>query len=80
MSKSIEPDRHYTIADMAREKVLPFAISFVKIRSIVENDRKKKNLLKAIVMGDKTHTRYWIKGKNIINFLAHWEDGSNKIY
>lgn len=66
----------YTALEIVRGRMFPFATSFYTVRNLIEMDRRKKNLLRASVMGKGTHTRYWIKGENIIRVLALWEDGS----
>lgn len=36
----------------------------------------KNGLLKAVVYGEGRNKRYFVKGNNLIEFIANWEDGS----
>lgn len=78
--RKIKADQWYKLVDIQRNELFrPFAISLWGIKKIVEADKRSKNLLKASVLGRDRNTRYFIKGKNLIKFLAHWEDGSYRL-
>lgn len=66
---TIKPDAWYTMQDVVRENMFPWARSFWSVRNTVALDRKGKNLLKAIIQGDGRGTKYHFKGENIIQFV-----------
>jgi hypothetical protein len=66
---SVDPKRVYTLLDMVKCKVFPFAKNLRTIRKIIEVDRQCKNLLGAEITGDGKTRRYLVKGAGIIKFL-----------
>lgn len=78
--KIIKPNETYTILDIVKSGFfLPYVKSYPGVRNMVLKDRASKNLLKASVYGQGQGRRYYILGKNIITFLANWEDGSYQL-
>lgn len=78
--KTIEPKKFYTIADILRNGYFdPFAQSVQSVRRIIAMDKNGKDKLKSNTIGDGVATRYFIRGDRLIEFLAHWEDGSYQL-
>lgn len=73
--KSVEPKAWYTLQDIVKHEMFPWAASFWSIRNIVAKDRKKDNLLKATITGKGRGTKYHFKGENIISFIRKFEAG-----
>jgi hypothetical protein len=79
-TKTIDPERIYTITDILRDEVLaPYAQSAQSVRRIIAMDKNSKNKLKVLTSGEGVAKRYWIRGDRLITFLAHWEDGSYQL-
>lgn len=72
----IDPDRWYTLTDLVAENLFPWCGEDIRrYRGMVQADQKGDNHLKAVVIGKGFSTRYQIKGKNIIQFIAQFEEG-----
>jgi len=74
--KRIDPKRTYSLIDIANEELLPWGKNIATVRKWIEKDRASKNKLKAVIVGKGRATKYHIKGKNLIDFIANVEDGS----
>lgn len=72
---TIQPNSWYSLQDIVREKMIPWASSFSTIRRIVETDGANKNILKATISGEGRGKKYLFKGSNIINFITAVEAG-----
>lgn len=70
-----EPNREYSLSDITRERLFPWAKDLKTIRSIVHRDLNGENLLKAQVEGTGRTTRYTVKGKNLVRFLTIYGPG-----
>lgn len=78
--KRINPEQWYTLKDLQEQGLVShIRKSLHGISRMVQTDRINRNLLKAAIIGEKTNTRYKIKGRNLIIFLANWEDGSYRL-
>ena len=79
---TIEPDVTYGLKEIAEERLfLPFFESEDTrvYRKIVETDRRKKNMLRVLIIGEGRRKRYKILGKNILAFLAELETGTYQL-
>lgn len=74
--QKIDPNKTYSIKEITDLGLFYFCSDIRTVRAWVEKDRLSKNKLKAIISGDKRGKRYYIKGINIITFLANIEDNS----
>lgn len=66
----------YTLQDIVRHRMFPWAHSFWSVRNVVELDAKKKNILKATITGTGRGTKYHFQGANIIKFVKFIEAGN----
>ena len=73
---NIDKDKVYTLHEIAKNNWLYWLKSFSTISRWVEKDLKYWKILNPVKMGSGTGTRYFIKGENIIKFIAMFEDGS----
>lgn len=71
----IESQRWYTMQDIIRGVMFPWARSVWSVRKAVEADRENKNVLKAIITGEGRARKYLIKGENITKFVKLVESG-----
>jgi hypothetical protein len=78
-AKRIDPKRTYSLIDIAREEILPWGSNIATVRKWVLKDRMSKNKLKAVIVGHGLSTKYYIKGANLIEFIANVEDGSYRL-
>lgn len=72
----IKPEEWYSMQDIVRCKMFPWATSFWSVRKVVKWDLEKNNILKAIITGAGTTTKYQFKGSNIIKFITAVEQGT----
>lgn len=78
--KEINPEQWYTLKDLQEQKLVAhIRKSLHGISKMVQADKMNRNLLKAAIIGRGTNTRYKIKGRNLIQFLVNWEDGSYQL-
>ena len=80
MSKptKINPAKFYTLSEMADQGLFPWCDNIATYRKWVLADRKGRNVLKATITGTGRAARYYVKGENIIKFIAHVENGSHR--
>lgn len=71
-----DPNKIYTISDIVKNKYFPWLKSHTSIAKWINNDLNNRNILKATRVGTGTGVRYYIKGENILNFIAAFEDGT----
>lgn len=72
---TINQNTWYTLTDLVTKNIFPWCNKDIrKYRRMVEADKKGRNYLKAIVIGNGGAKRYTFKGENIINFIAQVED------
>jgi hypothetical protein len=75
----IKSEGRYTLLDIARDGMFPWANSYWSVRNVVKLDIKGKNILKTIVVGKGTETKYHFKGENIIKFVKLVESGKVRL-
>lgn len=78
-AKTIDPKTWYTMQDIVRHCMFPWATSFWSVRNVVTLDRAKTNVLKATVTGTGRGTKYHFKGEHIINFIKNVEAGKIRL-
>lgn len=80
MSKKIAVGKWYTLSDLVEHNLFAWCNGDIRrYRNVVLADKKGSNHLKTMMIGKGKGTRYQIKGKNIINFLAQVEDGKVRL-
>lgn len=76
----IIPQRWYTLQEIVEKKMFPWLpVSYWSVRRVVLHDRKQKNVLKAVTMGEGKNIRYQFKGANIIRFVKAVEAGNVRL-
>lgn len=78
-SQLINPDEWYTMQDIFRAGMFPWAPSLWAVRNLVAMDRRNKNILKANITGTGRATKYHFKGKNIIELITQFEAGKVRL-
>lgn len=66
------PNKVFTMQDIRTLKLIPWTQNDRTLKRLIEQDIKGENELKAKIEGIGSHTRYYIKGKNIINFIKRY--------
>lgn len=72
----INPKKYYNLQEIFANKWFSWIHSYSTFRRWVERDKKDRDILKATMIGYGTGRRYFIKGENIIKFIAMFEDGT----
>ena len=72
----INPRHYYNLQEMFEQKFFPWIKSYSTFRRWIERDAQDRNILEAKIIGRDTGRRYFIKGENIIKFIAMFEDGT----
>lgn len=67
--QKIDPDKWYSLTDLAEMKAFPFLPNYKRYRTLIARDKVGKNHLKAMTMGDGRTKRYSFKGSNVIRFV-----------
>lgn len=67
--KKIEPEKWYSLTDLAKLNAFPFLPNYKRYRTLVARDKAGKNYLKGMTMGSGRTLRYSFKGSNIIRFV-----------
>lgn len=75
----IEPKETYTLQDIVRERMFPWAKSFWSVRNFVALDQRKSNILKPLIVGSGRGTKYHFKGENIIKFINAVDAGKVRL-
>lgn len=65
----IDPQAWYTLQDIVKGRMFPWATSFWKVRNVVALDRRSRNVLKAHITGTGRATKYHFEGANIQKFI-----------
>lgn len=73
--KRIDPDKWYGLLDIVELAMFPWAKTVKSVRGWVQRDKDGRDVLKATIVGSGRQTRYLIKGKNLIQFIASIEAG-----
>lgn len=80
MTKSkIKAEATYTMQDIVRDRMFPWATSFWSVRNFVKLDSDKTNILKPLIVGKGRATKYHFKGSNIIKFIDAVEAGKVRL-
>ena len=66
----VEQDKWYTIREIVALRVAPILMSDFKVKRYIAS-----GILKGNTIGLKEGKRYFVKGEEIIKFLAKWEAG-----
>lgn len=69
---SIDPNKYYNLSEFL--EFVPWVKTLRALARWVDADMITENRLRAIKKGSGTGTRYFIKGENIIQYLANIED------
>lgn len=69
--KFIDENHWYSMQEIHKQRLAPFIRSVYLLRTMAD-----KKYLKATVYGTNVGKRYLVKGKNLIEFIAKWEDGT----
>lgn len=76
----IQDNTWYTLQDIVRSKFFTWTThTFWSARKVVASDQKQKNLLKPVITGKGTNTKYRFKGENIIKFVKAVETGNVRL-
>lgn len=79
LKSKIEANEWYTMQDLVKGRVFPWATSFWAVRNLVALDSRKKKVLAPVVTGTGRGTKYHFKGSNIIKFVKLIEDGKVRL-
>jgi hypothetical protein len=77
-TKTIEKERWYKLTEIVAFGFFPWCKDIKTVRNWVHRDKLTDNKLKAVITGTGKQARYNILGKNIIEFVAHFEKGGAK--
>lgn len=72
----VEPEKWYNLKEIVTLGLFSWCKDIKTIRKWIIEDKKKKDVLKAVIKGEGLNVRYLILGKNIITFVRMVEDGS----
>ena len=67
---TINNQKWYSVREVWEEKLIPFGQTEYKIKQFI-----KRKMLRGNVMGYGEGKRYYVKGSEIIKFIAKWENG-----
>jgi hypothetical protein len=76
MNHQIQPNKVYTLNEIHNNRFFYWINSIPTLSRWVNRDIISDNRLKAIKKPIKNGWRYYIKGENIIKYLAAFEDGT----
>ena len=77
--EKISRESWYTLQDIVKGKMFPWAHSFWSVRNVVKLDKEKNNILKATITGTGRGTKYHFQGENIIKFIKLVESGKVRL-
>lgn len=75
----IDPEEWYSLFDVSEFGLFPWCTDIRTVRKWVNLDKKKKNVLKAVIQGEGRGTKYQIKGENIQKFITAVESGQYQL-
>jgi hypothetical protein len=78
VKKIIEPAKWYNLGELVSHRAFPWATTYWSVNKLVKNPRNAK-LLKVLVKGKGTNTKYHFKGSNIIKFNNQVESGKVRL-
>ena len=70
LTRSLKPKHQYTLMEIARGELIPWARDHRTIIKLIEQDANGAQLLAAKVEGDGRQRRYTIEGKNLKKYLT----------
>ncbi len=70
--KEIQPSKEYNLKEIRDLKLIPWALHYQTLRTIISSDLFKENILKAVRIGENNQIRYSIKGRNIIKYIKKY--------
>lgn len=74
-NKKIQKEKWYKLTEIVALGLFPWCKDLKTIRNWIHQDKLTDNKLKAVITGTGKQARYNILGKNIIEFIAHFERG-----
>lgn len=78
-NKKVEPNETYSMQDIVRDGIFPWAKSFWTVRNLVAMDQRNQNILKPLIIGTGRATKYHFKGENIIKFIQAVDAGKVRL-
>ena len=68
----VDPNKHYTLYEIVREKLIPGVTTIVQASNIVKTDKMTNNWLDASVIhdGNGKILMYQIRGEKIMNYIV----------
>ena len=69
---TIIPSKEYSIGEIVKHKLFPWATHIATVRKTVKADMRSKNELSTRIEGSGHTTRYHIKGSNIKKYVAKY--------
>lgn len=71
----IEKEKWYTLNEIVKNGLIPFSSNYKTIKGYVDRKYIKANT----IAGTGNGKRYFIKGKDLIDFLEKWENGHYRV-
>ncbi len=76
----IKDNQWYTLQDIVKGQFFIWTTHTTwSVRKVVASDQKQKNILKPVITGKGTNTKYRFKGENIIKFVTAVETGKVRL-
>lgn len=72
-SEQIDPNKQYSLLEIHKSEFLKGITASSDYRML--RVYVKHKMLKAVSYGEGRQKRYYVKGKNLIEFIAKWEAG-----
>ena len=73
---NIDLEKTYNAHEVLQENFLYWIKSYPTLTKWIRQDKENWHILNATIIGTGTATRYFIRGENILRFVASFEDGS----
>jgi len=68
----IKEEKYYSLSEVARHKMVPFATSYPTLRMLVQQDSNKpeeERIINALILGEGKGTTIRVKGSDLIKFI-----------
>ena len=75
-NKKVQPEKWYNLKEIVELGLFSWCKDIKTVRNWILADKKKKDVLKAVITGKGRHARYLMLGRNINSFVASVEDGT----
>ena len=73
---TIDPEKYYTLRQLKTLNLFPWLKSYYSYRKVILRDMQNEtHLLNTVVSGEKTSTRYYVKGSAIIELQKQIKQG-----